>query len=120
MLELHVEKLSDLTVIECKGRIVHSDSVFQLRDLVQAQVTARVIGLDLSEVEAIGGGGLGMLAFLARWARTRKIQFKLLSPSGAVVEGLIQSRSLLNFEIAGFRETIAILANSAGPHSFAA
>jgi hypothetical protein len=69
MLSIRVENLSDFAIIECKGRIVRSESVFKLRDVVQAQAEARVIALDLSAVEAIGGGGLGMLAFLDRWAR---------------------------------------------------
>ena len=34
MLTVRVEKLSELTVIACKGRIIHSDSVFKLRDVV--------------------------------------------------------------------------------------
>ena len=94
MLTIHVEKLNDLAVVECKGRIVRSDAVFKLRDAVRGQASGRVIALDLSEVEAIGGGGLGMLAFLAQWAGDHDIQFKLFSPSRAVVEGLVRDRSI--------------------------
>jgi hypothetical protein len=65
MFAIHVESLGDLSIIECRGRITRSDSVFRLRDVVQEQ-TANTIALDLSEVEAIGGGGLGILAFLER------------------------------------------------------
>jgi len=67
-------------VVECKGRIVCEEAVFRLRDIVQGQAAARIIALDLSEVEAIGGGGVGMLAVLDGWARDRNIQFKLFSP----------------------------------------
>ena len=84
MVAIHAEKLHDLAVVECKGRIVRSDSVFKLRDFVQAQAPVRTIALDLSEVEAIDGGGLGMLAFLERWARQKGIGFKLFSPSRPV------------------------------------
>src|ERR1700730_17073099 len=59
MLAIHVENLSDLAIIECQGRIVGSESVFKLRDVVRAQTAASVIALDLSAVHAIGGGGLG-------------------------------------------------------------
>jgi anti-anti-sigma regulatory factor len=110
MLAIHVENLNDLTVIECKGRIIRDESVFKLRDVVLAQTAARIIVLDLSEVRAIGGGGLGMLAFLDRWARDRNIQFKLFSPSRPVVEGLVRNRSILDFEIASFHEMMRILA----------
>jgi anti-anti-sigma regulatory factor len=110
MLAIDVENLNDLTVIECKGRIVRSEEVFKLRDVVLSQAATRIIALDLSEVKAIGGGGLGMLAFLDRWAREHSIQFKLFSPSRAVLEGLVQNRSILNFEIASFHQMMRILA----------
>jgi len=120
MLTIHVENLNDLAVVECKGRIVTSDAVFKLRDVVRAQVNARIIALDLSEVKAIGGGGLGMLAFLERWARDNNIQFKLFSPSRAVLEGLVRNRSILDFEIASFHEMMGILSNSDNTYSLAA
>ena len=111
MMAIQVERLNDLTVIECTGRIIHSDSVFELRDVVMAQAKARIIALDLSEVEAISGGGLGMLLLLERWAAAHNIQLKLFSPSKAVVEGLVHNRSILDFEIAGFHEMMGILAH---------
>jgi anti-anti-sigma regulatory factor len=120
MLAIRVENLNDLAIIECKGRIVRSDSVFKLRDVVRAQAEARVITLDLSAVEAIGGGGLGMLAFLDRWAHDHDIQLKLFSPSTAIVDGLVHNRSILNFDIATFHEMMDILAQADGQYSLAA
>jgi anti-anti-sigma regulatory factor len=112
MLDINVETFNDLAVVECKGRIVRDDAVFKLRYVVQAQGTARTIALDLSEVKAIGGGGLGMLAFLERWARENDIHLKLYCPSPAVVQGLTQNRSLANFEIATFAEMMEIYGHS--------
>ena len=120
MMAIRVENLTDLTVVECKGRIVRDESVFNLRDVVLAQAAARIIAVDLSEVKAIGGGGLGMLAFLDRWAREHSIQFKLFSPSRAVLEGLVQNRSILNFEIASFHQMMGILSRSDNSYSLAA
>lgn len=120
MLAINVENLNDLAVVECKGRIVTSDAVFKLRDVVRAQETARIIVLDLSQVKAIGGGGLGMLAFLDRWAHDNNIQFKLFSPSRAVLEGLVHNRSILDFEIASFHEMMGILSHSDNSYSLAA
>ena len=120
MLAIQVENLSDLAIIECKGRIVRSESVFKLRDVVQAQADVSVIALDLSAVQAIGGGGLGMLAFLDRWARGHDIQLKLFNPSRSVVDGLISNRSILNFEIATFHEMVDILAQADSRYSLAA
>jgi len=120
MMTIHVENLSGLTVVECKGRIIRDESVFKLRDVVLAQAAARIVVLDLSEVEAIGGGGLGMLAFLNRWACEHGIQFKLFSPSRAVMEGLVHNRSILNFEIASFHEMMRILMDGENQYSLAA
>lgn len=120
MLAIHVEDLNDLIVVECKGRITSSDAVFKLRDFVQAQAPARIIALDLSEVEAIGGGGLGMLAFLERWTREHDIRLKLFCPSKPVLEGLVHNRSILNFEIASFHEMMNILADTGSQYSLAA
>jgi anti-anti-sigma regulatory factor len=44
--------------------------------------------LDLTEMQAIGGGGLGMLLLLQRWARDNDIRFKLFNPSGPVLDKL--------------------------------
>jgi len=120
MLAINVENLSDLAVVECKGRIVTSDAVFKLRDVVRAQLNARIIALDLSEVKAIGGGGLGMLVFLDRWARDNNIQFKLFSPSRPVLEGLVNNRLILDLQIASFHEMMGILSHSDNIYRLAA
>lgn len=120
MLAIHVENLSDLAVIECKGRIIRSDAVFKLRDVVQAQAASHVIALDLSEVEAISGGGLGMLALLERWTREHDIRLKLFCPSKPVLEGLAQNRSILNFEIASFHQMMSVLAHADSHYILAA
>jgi anti-anti-sigma regulatory factor len=117
MLEINVETFNDLAVVECKGRIVRDDAVFKLRYVVQAQTTARTIALDLSEVKAIGGGGLGMLAFLERWAHDNNIRLKLYCPSPAVLQGLAQNRSLPNFEIATFSEMMEVFGRSDSRYS---
>lgn len=117
MLTLNVENFTSLAVVECKGRIVHSDDVFKLRDVVQSQEDAHVIVLDLSEVNAMGGGGLGMLAFLEQWARDRDIELKLFSPSGPVTNGLAQMGLLRGLEIVGFDEMMGLLLQFNQPDS---
>jgi anti-anti-sigma regulatory factor len=120
MMAIRVENLTELAVIECRGRVTNSDSVFQLRDAVMAQAGSQTIALDLSEVQAIGGGGLGMLAFLDHWAHEHQIQFKLYNPSKSVLEGLVQNRSIAIFDIAGFHEMMGILSHSDQKYSHAA
>jgi anti-anti-sigma regulatory factor len=66
MLALGIEKMSELAVIECEGRIVHSEAA-KLREAVTSQQDARIIVLDLSEVSGIDGTGLSTLVLLQRW-----------------------------------------------------
>src|SRR5258708_1110045 len=68
MLSVHMENIGEMAVIDCEGRIVRSEDAFKLRDAVNLQSDSRIIVLDLSEVSAIAGGGLGMLMFLQRWS----------------------------------------------------
>ena len=120
MAAISVESFTDLAIVECRGRIIHSDAVFKLRDAVQSQDDARVIAVDLSEVKAIGGAGLGMLVFLEHWARENGIQLKLFSPSEQVMEALAPYRAIANFEIASMQEMMGLLAQYDYPQLLAA
>ena len=95
MLDLHIEKIGDLAVVECEGKIVRSEAAFKLREEVTSLRNARIIVIDLSEVRAIEGGGLGVLLFLKRWAYDHDIQLKLFNPTGSVRARLEQSSTLL-------------------------
>src|SRR5437867_10397316 len=86
MFSIHTDKIGDMAVVECEGRIVRSDAAFKLRDAVTSQTDANVVVLDLSEVYAVEGGGLGMLVFLQRWAQDHDVQLKLFNPSRSVRE----------------------------------
>lgn len=54
MLDLGIKRISELAIVECKGRIVGSDASFKLRKLVICLGDPRIIVLDLSKVSAIG------------------------------------------------------------------
>jgi len=120
MLDLRVEKIGDLAVVECEGRIVRSEAAFQLRKAVTALRNARIIVLDLSEVRAIEGGGLGMLLFLQRWAYDRDIQFKLFNPTTSVRDRLALVNSITELDIATLHEMMALLANADSRYAEAA
>jgi anti-anti-sigma regulatory factor len=120
MLDLHVEKIGDLAVVECEGRIVRSEAAFQLREAVTALRNARIIVLDLSEVRAIEGGGLGMLLFLQRWAYDCDIQFKLFNPTRSVRDTLALVNSIAELDIATLHEMMALLANADSRNAVAA
>jgi hypothetical protein len=67
-----------------------------------------------------GGGGLGMLAFLQRWAREHNIRFLLFHPSKAVEGRLRHARSIAEFHIASLEEMWALLAYANSRYAFAA
>jgi anti-anti-sigma regulatory factor len=110
MLSVHIENVGEMAVIECEGRIVRSEAAFELRKAVNLQSDARIIVLDLSEVTAIEGGGLGMLVFLQRWAHDHGIRLKLFNPRQAVRDRLEHSNSMREFDIASLDEMMALLA----------
>jgi anti-anti-sigma factor len=109
MLKLHIERIGDMAVIHCEGRIVQSDATFKLRDTVRQQRDARVILLDLSDVESLGGSGLGMLLFLERWSSERGIQFKIVDPPDRIRQSLERARSTVAAETAGMVEVLSLL-----------
>lgn len=109
MFNVTVEKIGDVTVVHCEGRVVHSDAVFKLRDVVRQQRDAHMILLDLSEVESLEGGGVGILVFLQRWTRDRAIEFKLIDPSDRVRQIIQQTPSAQGLEIASMEEIESLL-----------
>ena len=110
MLNVSVENMGELAVVECEGRIVPSEAAFKLREAVTSQTDARIVVIDLSEVDAIEGGGLGMLVFLQRWAQDRHIRLKLFNPRQSVRDKLEQVNSMQEFYIATLDEMMALLA----------
>lgn len=112
MLGLGIERIGKLAVVECKGRIVSSETAFKLRRAVTSLEDSRIVVLDLSEVSAIDGSGLGILLFLERWAFVHEIQFKLFHPTKSVRERLELVSSIRPFDIAPPQEMIALLANA--------
>jgi anti-anti-sigma regulatory factor len=109
MLSLYTERIEDVAIVECHGRIVQSDSAFALRDAVTSQDDARIILLDLSEVSSIEGGGLGMLMYLQRWAYDHEVRLKLFNPTKSVWDRLQVANSLSEFEFVTSDELRAIL-----------
>jgi anti-anti-sigma regulatory factor len=64
--------------------------------------------VELSEVDSIEGGGLGMLAFLQRWAHDHNIKLKLFNPSSAVQDRLDHTW-MPSMDVASTDELIALL-----------
>lgn len=113
MFDIHTEHVGDVAVVQCEGRIVQSDAAFRLRDVVRSQRNCRVVLVDLSEVEEIEGGGLGMLAYLQRWANEHHIKMKLFNPS-TMVNDRLERTYMPHLEMATTDEMIALLDRAEG------
>jgi anti-anti-sigma regulatory factor len=113
MLVVHIDKIGDLAIVECEGRVVRSEAAFQLHQAITSQRDARIIVLDLSEVSTIDGGGLGMLVFLRQWTYERDIRLKLYNPTETVRGRLERTNSIPDFDIATRDELVAFLARAA-------
>jgi anti-anti-sigma factor len=120
VLNVSVEHIGELTVVECEGRLVQSESAHRLREAVTSQTDARIVVLDLSEVRAMGGVGFCMLVLLRRWAREHNIRFLLFNPSKSVESRLTRARSIAEFYIPSFGEMMALLAYANSRYALAA
>jgi anti-anti-sigma regulatory factor len=119
-MRLGMDRIGEMAVIECQGKIVRSQAAFRLRDAVTSQGQARVIVLDLTEVHALGAEGLDVLMFLQRWAADHAIELKLFNPSRFVRHRLDDAHTRSNFKIATLHDMMALLAHSEMPMPFKA
>ncbi len=108
MFNVHVEVIGDVAVIQCEGRIVQSEAAYCLRDTILSQRAARIVVVELSDVDTIEGGGLGMLAYLQRWAHDHNVKLKLFNPSNTVQDRLDHTW-MPSLDIATTDEIIALL-----------
>jgi anti-anti-sigma factor len=60
-LNVTVQEFGDTTVVRCQGRIVIGDACTILHNAVLSQTQARMLVLDLAQVDYIDAGGLGVL-----------------------------------------------------------
>jgi anti-anti-sigma regulatory factor len=116
MFSVHKEKIGDVTVVLCEGRMVGGDAAFKLRDVVKRQRDARVVLVDLSELGFLGGDVLRMLASLQAWTRALGIQFKLFDPSPFVRQSMQRLGLTPEFEIVSTEDVLSLL-HWTGPRS---
>jgi anti-anti-sigma factor len=108
MLTVRSDRAGDVAVIKCLGRIVRGQENI-LRDAVLQQKSARVIVLDLSEVESVDAGGLTLLVDLHRWAENNRSHLKLVNPQQFVHEMLTRTHLSCVFDISSFNDALAAL-----------
>jgi anti-anti-sigma factor len=111
MLGLRIEKLGDVTIIHCAGRIAFPDAG-KLPMILFRQLRTRTLVLDLADIVAIDAAGLGVLVSLRTWAkRTRRI-LKLMNVT-PWVERLLQLTKLKSeFEICSARQMLDLLSRA--------
>ena len=108
-LRTEVQHTGDVAVVNCAGRIVRGDAACNLKTAVMSQRGARIVVLDLSDVEMVDGGGLGMLVFLRRWTSENGMQMKLVNPSHLVRELLERTQLTRIFDISSVEDALVIL-----------
>src|SRR5947199_7131582 len=109
MMTVHADKIGDLAIVGCEGRLVRSEAAFTLRNAVMSQKDSHTVVLDMSQLDALEGGGLGMLSFLQHWAYDNNIRLKLFNLRGAVLHKLERSGLLSTFELATAEEITELL-----------
>jgi anti-anti-sigma factor len=110
MLTIRVERAEDVAVINCEGRIVRGQECI-LEKAVLAQEDARMIVLDLSDVEALDAGGVSLLVSLHRWTESRQAHLKLVNPRPFVYDMLTRTHLDCVFDISSLNHALAVLGN---------
>lgn len=80
---IETEKTGEVAVLQCTRRIM-GEALYLLKQAVTDLSRLRVIVLDLSDVDLIDAGGLGVLVFLHNWSSVKGVQLKLVNPSRQV------------------------------------
>lgn len=84
MLTVTIEKSAEGAILRCAGRVVRGEGADTLCNAVLSAYDGRMVMIDLGEVHAIDGGGLGLLVSL----EASGIHLKLQNPRRHVREVL--------------------------------
>jgi anti-anti-sigma factor len=87
VLTLEIQNHPHFAILRCSGRIVHGDGADELLRAAMSQ-DKRHLQIDLSGVDSIDAGGLGVLAALEKWAEDGNRTIALVNPSTRVRQAL--------------------------------
>jgi len=118
-LKYQIECLQDVAIVGCSGRLVRGAALDEFRRQLERLEHLRVLVLDLSDVEQMDAGGLGVLLLLRRWALQQEVQLKLVNPSAFVRRLLVATHLNSVFEISSLEEALCILRAPEGPTQYA-
>jgi len=108
MLKVKSERAGDVVIVKCAGRIVRGQEDV-LRNAVLQEKLARVVVLDLTDVDSIDAGGLNLLVYLHRWTESNRGHLKLVNPCPFVYEMLTRTHLNCVFEISSFDDALTVL-----------
>ena len=108
-LRFQVECQNDVAIVRCAGRMVRGTALDEFRRQVESLAHLRILVVDLSAVEQVDAGGLGILLLVRRWARQNSVQMKLANPSAFVMRLLEATRLTSVFEVSSLEEALCIL-----------
>ena len=118
-LRYQVEQLHNVVVVRCSGRLVRGKALEEFEARLEQLEQVRVLVLDLSELEQLDAGGLGILLQLRRWAWQHSVQMRLVNPSPFVRRVLEATRLASVFEISSLEEALCILQAQDNPPRYA-
>jgi anti-sigma B factor antagonist len=78
--------LADVAVLHLQGHIVRGAEAEALRDAVLLKADARIVALDLAQVDVIDAGGLGALLSLREWSQANGMELRLVNLTKPVQE----------------------------------
>jgi anti-anti-sigma factor len=114
-LQIESSRAGDVAILQCRGRLVRGNPVLALRDAVTRLQDVRIIVLDLTALENLDGGGLGMLVLLHRWAQENDVQIKLVNANPFVREMLDRTRLTRVFDVSSVEDAVEILCSAEEP-----
>ena len=108
-LHYEMEEAQEVVMVRAVGRMVRGEELDAFSEVVTQFEQARMVVIDLAEVEMMDGGGLGTLVYLRRWADAHGVQLKLASPSHFVNELLERTGLRPLFDISSLEDAVAVL-----------
>ncbi len=109
MLTTYIEKLRDVAIVRCEGRLVRGEAIRTLKNAVISRNDSRLIVLDLSDVESVDAAGLTTLVSLHHWTRSHNIELKLSNPSKFVLEMLDRTKLSSVLHISSFHDALVAI-----------
>jgi anti-anti-sigma factor len=118
-LQYQVERIDDVAVVRCSGRMVRGAALDEFRRKIEGLDRLRVLVLDLSEIQQVDAGGLGTLLLVRRWTMQNFARLKLVNPP-TFFRRMLEATCLNSvFEISSLKDALSILRPTQCPPRFA-